>query len=212
MEGTLRTASLVRAVIAVLCCVPGPARAQVEDPPAAGSAEAGSGSTAADAEARARFEAGRIAYAAARYDDALDDFEHAYALSGRAELLFNMGQCLDRLRRDAEAIDAFERYLAERPEAGNREEVEGRLEVLRAAEAERAAGRAPTPEPEPEVTPAPAGGIETEWWLWTLIGVAVVGIGVGIGVGVATSTPSTSPPIAGDVGPGGVVTALVGSW
>jgi hypothetical protein len=38
-------------------------------------------SVSGDAEARARFEAGRIAYAAGRYDDALDDFEHANDLS-----------------------------------------------------------------------------------------------------------------------------------
>ena len=166
---------------------------------------------ARDAEAHARFEAGRIAYAAARYEDALADFEDAYALSERPELLYNIAQCHDRLRHDAEAIVALERYLAAVPEATNRVEVETRVAALRDAEARRrAALLAATSLPNADRR-ASSGGIETEWWFWTLIGVAVVGAGVGIGAGVAASTPSSAPPIPGDVGPGGVVMAL-GSW
>ncbi len=166
---------------------------------------------ARDAEAHARFEAGRIAYAAARYEDALADFEDAYALSERPELLYNIAQCHDRLRHDAEAIVALERYLAAVPEATNRVEVETRVAALRGAEARRqAALLAATSLPNADRATS-SGGIETEWWFWTLIGVAVVGAGVGIGAGVAASTPSSAPPIPGDVGPGGVVMAL-GSW
>lgn len=211
-------------VLAVGCAplgAPGRALAQSADAEArAAEPSAADASGSGDAEARARFEAGRIAYAAARYEDALADFEHAYALSERPELLYNMGQCYDRLRRDADAIDAFARYLAALPDAANHVEVETRLSALREAEATRAAreaeltaaASAPTAgDPaSDEVAPA-GGGIETEWWLWTLVGLAVVGAGVGIGVGVAASGESTSPPIAGDVGPGGVVAALF-SW
>lgn len=165
-----------------------------------------------DAEARARFDAGRIAFAASRYADALGDFERAYELSGRAELLYNMGTCLDRLRRDDEAIEIFGRYLEALPDAPNRLEVETRLEAMRASRDERREREAAlAAAAAPDVAPAPGGGIETEWWLWTLVGVVVVGAGVGIGVGVAASGETTSAPIPGDVGPGGVVMALV-SW
>jgi tetratricopeptide (TPR) repeat protein len=54
-----------------------------------------------DEEARALFQAGRRAFADARYEDALDRFRSAYELSHRPELLYNIGHAADRLRRDA---------------------------------------------------------------------------------------------------------------
>ena len=53
-----------------------------------------------DEEARAIFQAGRTAYDAARYEDALRHFQHAYRLSTRPELLYNVALAADRLRRD----------------------------------------------------------------------------------------------------------------
>jgi tetratricopeptide (TPR) repeat protein len=91
----------------------------------------------AEMEARALFSAAVAAYDAGRYEDALDSFERAYARSGRAELLFNVGQCLDRLRRDEEAVDAFERFLAAMPNAENRAQVEARIRALREGIARR---------------------------------------------------------------------------
>jgi tetratricopeptide (TPR) repeat protein len=87
---------------------------------------------ATDEEARARFEAGRAAFAGSRYAEALADFERAYSLSGRALLLFNIGLCHDRLGHDREALAAFEQYLAREPGAENRAEVEQRIRVARA--------------------------------------------------------------------------------
>lgn len=92
----------------------------VSSAPASAQPSAGSDRDLAEMEARALFSAAVAAYDAGRYEDALDSFERAYARSGRAELLFNVGQCLDRLRRDEEAVDAFERYLAALPNAENR--------------------------------------------------------------------------------------------
>jgi len=67
------------------------------------------GATSTDSEARVRFEAGRMAFAADRYEDALADFERAYELSHRGVLLFNIAQSLARLGRNREAV---ERYTA----------------------------------------------------------------------------------------------------
>ena len=61
-----------------------------------------------ETEARALFEAGRQAFTDGRFEDALQRFSQSYELSHRAELLFNIGQAADRLRRDAEALAAFE--------------------------------------------------------------------------------------------------------
>lgn len=195
-----------------------PASAQVDEDEtvldseeAAASAGRAMGATSGDDEARALFELGRTEYASGRYDDALAHFERAYALSGRPELLYNMAQCFDRLRRDEDAIDALERYLAALPEASNRPEVEARLEALRAAVRDRewAAAAWTPPAADPDPAPAAEGGVETQWWFWTILGVAVVGAGVGIGLGVGLSgeTVAAAPP--GDVGPGGVISALV---
>lgn len=84
-----------------------------------------------ETEARAVFEAGSTAFADARYEDALGYFRRAFELSNRPELLFNIGVAADRLRRDAEALEAFERFLAEVPDHPRRRDAEARVTVLR---------------------------------------------------------------------------------
>jgi len=88
-------------------------------------------SSGADEEARAMFLTGREAYAAGNYENALEAFRQAFEMSNRPELLFNIGQTADRLRRDRDARDAFQAYLRAVPDADNRVEVEARLRVLR---------------------------------------------------------------------------------
>ncbi|MCX7807199.1 MAG: tetratricopeptide repeat protein, partial [Deltaproteobacteria bacterium] len=75
---------------------------------------------AKDQEARALFQAGQVAFEDGRFEDALQYFRRSYELSGRPALLYNIGLAADRLRRDEEALSAFERYLAEVPDARNR--------------------------------------------------------------------------------------------
>ncbi len=98
----------------------------------------GSASEAQDGEARLLFEAAKRAFADARYDTALARFREAYTLSARPALLYNIGQCADRLRRDDEALEAFDRYLAAMPDAPNAAEVRTRIGALRAAQARQA--------------------------------------------------------------------------
>jgi tetratricopeptide (TPR) repeat protein len=178
-----------------------------------------------DEEARSLFEAGRTAFAAGRFESALARFREAYELSGRTALLYNIGTAADRLRRDAEALEAFRAYVAAEPGAENRGEVEARIAVLEraVAAAEPAPAVAPEPEPEPIAVASPAMGTEDdraasggggsvieEWWFWTLIGVVVVGAGVGIGVGVAVSSGETvQGPLPGS---GGAVAIALGAW
>lgn len=179
-----------------------------------------------DDEARSLFEAGRTAFAAGRFESALARFREAYELSGRAALLYNIGTAADRLRRDAEALEAFRAYVAAEPDAENRAEVESRIAVLERAIA--AAQPAPAvdapPEPAPDAVATPAlgdpgaeddraargGSIAEEWWFWTLIGVVVIGAGVGIGVGAAVSSGETvQPPLPGT---SGSVAIALGAW
>ncbi len=89
-------------------------------------------SSAMDEEARLVFQAGTVAFEDARYAEALDRFRTAYELSGRTQLLYNIGVSADRLRRDEEALAAFEQFIAESPsDADGVRDAEARVEVLR---------------------------------------------------------------------------------
>jgi tetratricopeptide (TPR) repeat protein len=106
------------------------------------------GSTEPMSEARGQFIAGRDAFEEGRFDAALKYFEASYELSGKPALLYNIGQCHDRLRQDEAAIASFERYLNEEPESDHRSAVEARLRALRNAVAARSqAARATLPSP-----------------------------------------------------------------
>ncbi len=113
------------AVLVVMLASSSVARAQ-DAPPAADSADVGS-----DAEARGLFSAGEAAYGAGRFEDALGYFRRAYELSRRPQLLYNIGVAASNAGHDREALDAFERYVAEVPDAPNRASVEGRITALR---------------------------------------------------------------------------------
>lgn len=113
-------------------------------------------------EAKGLFSAGRAAFEAGRYRDAVDYFRRSYTLSRRAALLYNIAISYDRMSDDAKALEAYEQYLSLQPHASNQTEVESRVAALRAAlkpqetqvpaEAEPALSqnepraRAPTPE------------------------------------------------------------------
>jgi tetratricopeptide (TPR) repeat protein len=78
-------------------------------------------SSAAEASSRSRphhaqswFEDGRAAYAKRDYEAALRYFERGFAQRRMPAMLVNIAQCLRALGRDADAIDAFRRFLDSR--------------------------------------------------------------------------------------------------
>lgn len=170
-------------------------------------------SASEDEHARELFEQGRKAYQEARYDLALDLFMQSYALSKRPQLLNNIGQAADRLRMDADALDAYQRYLAEVPDAENRAAVENRIAALKEViESKQAATTVPTPaETARAAEPAPAqsgaapattasraedddgGSVLSSWWLWAGVGAAAVA-GVIIGVAASSKTETVDGP------------------
>ena len=92
-----------------------------------------------DAAGREYFERGRAAFEHADYESALVYFRHAYRLSRRGELQYNIGVAADRLQREEEALQAFQHYLEE-AEAPTREaEVRERIDALQQSIAERKA-------------------------------------------------------------------------
>ena len=155
--------------IAALCLHASPACAQTD-----GAAQT---SDAQDDEARALFTAGRVAFADGRFADALEHFRRSHELSGRPELLFNIGSAADRLRRNEEALEAFRGYLREVPDASNRPSVEARIEVLeRAVATDAAAAAAAAQEPAGAADPAliedpeePSTPVTKRWWFWTAL-------------------------------------------
>jgi hypothetical protein len=68
-----------------------------------------------------------------RYEEAYRRFKAAYALAPVPQILGNLGLCAMKLERDAEAIDAYERYLKGVPdiEPGERAQIERDLLTLR---------------------------------------------------------------------------------
>lgn len=186
-----------------------------------------------DAVARKLFEAGKVAYDAGEYEDALRFFEQAHDRSARPGLLYNIGQAADRLREDERALTAYRAYLQQVPGAANRAEVEGRIRAMeRAQRRERphatqadepsaprvvptpeATARAATPAIDATPTSAPVddhieddeGGVTSRWWFWTAIGVVVVGSVIAVAA-LSTSDPGQPTLVQGDVE--GVVTTL----
>ncbi len=139
----------------------------------------------AEQDARSAFEQGRLAFERGDYESALARFERAFGLSGRPELLFNIGIAQERLQQDEQAIDSFERYLARLPDAVNRQEVEARIAQLRRAVNERAIERQ-----------EPSGGGSV--WVWVAVGAAVV-MGAVVAA-ILLADPGQEGPLIGNTG------------
>jgi tetratricopeptide (TPR) repeat protein len=87
------------------------------------------------AEARERFDRGVTAFNDRRFADAANEFNAAYQISPVYGLLYNIGQVSAALGNSVEAVDAFEKYLAQGGAAiaeSRRTEVQAELEIQRA--------------------------------------------------------------------------------
>jgi tetratricopeptide (TPR) repeat protein len=104
-------------------------RAQIER---ADAALGGQQVTTADVvEAKKQFEAGQKAFAAGRYEEALDAFQQAYASNSMADFKFNEAACLEKLGRPYAAADAYAHYVAMKPDAKDAAKITKHLEKLR---------------------------------------------------------------------------------
>ncbi len=128
-----------------------------------------------DAEGRALFDAAVAAYDAGRYADALRHFRAAYEASHRPELLYNIGQAADRLRRDDEAVEAFTQFLEAVPDSPRRAQIEARIAVLRSAPA----GASDAPPTTVDDTPAGSAGSDALGpWMTTGAGLVLLAAGL----------------------------------
>ena len=137
-----------------------------------------------DERARIHCDAGSLHYEEGAYDRALVEFERAWELSRRAELLINMATVRERLSQHREAAANLREYLRLRPEDPNAARLERRIANLQRLAAEGAgtaqgaeeqqeedrAPRAAAPRARAEVTDG-GGGISP-------VGPIVIGVGV----------------------------------
>jgi tetratricopeptide (TPR) repeat protein len=158
------------------------------------------GAAQADDRAKAKesYRAAIKHYRLAEYDQALDAFKEAYRNYSDGSFLFNIGMCHKQLGHKPEAVQAFKSFLAETPNAPNRDEVVQLIATIQTEIDAEQKAVAPPPEVKPTpVEPTPAvvvtepapvpehKPVYKKWWLWTTIGaVVVVGVGVGLGVGL----------------------------
>jgi tetratricopeptide (TPR) repeat protein len=124
-----------------------------------GGAQVAAQDTLDDAAAREYFERGRSAFERADYEAALVYFRHAYRLSRRGELQYNIGVAADRLQREEEALEAFQHYLEETKNPTREAEVRERIAALRRSIAEREATKRALE--EAKVQYQPASSLET---------------------------------------------------
>lgn len=148
---------------------------------------------------KAHYDEARKAYKEKRYDEAYKEYKAAYERRQAPWLLINVGRSLQRLGRNKESLDYYQRYLKAdpNPKPETVTKVNEYIEQVKAGivdEPEPKPDARPQPQPQPQVTTAaqaPASSTEAvepektpvykKWWLWTIVGVVVAG-GVAGGV------------------------------
>ncbi len=172
--------------------------------------------------AKERVARGLEFYQAGNYDEAIAEFERAYAASNSAAILFPWAQA-ERLRGNCrQAVDLYQRFIDSKPptkqvEAAtrNRKECEERLQSTDAVAATIVPGEAgdvsaPEPEPEPvqepEPEPEPPPPPPPPRWRtdaagWTLLGVgaaATIAGGAVLGLAQRSEADAADAPTYGD--------------
>lgn len=89
--------------------------------------ETDAGGALDDDAARVRFEQGLEYYEEARYEEALPEFEAAWELSGRPEMLFNIANAAERAFDHQRAASALEEYLEHVPDSDEADALRRRI-------------------------------------------------------------------------------------
>jgi tetratricopeptide (TPR) repeat protein len=139
--------------------------------------------------ARRHFDLGRERYGRGDYAGAIAEFERARLVIPSPEMDFNLARCHDRLEHFAEAIAAYERFLAAAPTSPDAATVRERIATLR--ERHRivtgAAVPAETPALPAVVEPSRSPPARRRWYAApTAVAVGAVVIGA-VGAGLLAS-------------------------
>jgi hypothetical protein len=178
------SSALVSGALAVFALVVAPrASAQEESMAQATTTDTDMG----DVQARGHFRLGREYYEQGRFADAAQEFEIAYGLSGRGQLLYNVYLAYRDAQDTPNAARALRGYLTAVPDAPDHDHLQARLTALEAtvtadqeAEAARVAAEA---EQHRQLEEAERRAMEAEarassgppaasrpWWPWLVFG------------------------------------------
>jgi tetratricopeptide (TPR) repeat protein len=105
-------------------------------------------------QAKQHFDDGRAYFNLGKFREAIGEFERSYILFKAPEILFMIGQCHNQLGDYRRAIHFYKTYLAEKPDAKNKDDVEAMIADLEAKVGGRARP-APKPAPPPPLPPKP---------------------------------------------------------
>jgi hypothetical protein len=162
-----------------------------------------------DAQARGKYRLGRELYGQGRFAEAAKEFEVAYGLSGRGELLFNVYLAYRDAQDTPNAARALRGYLSAVADVPDRAHLTARLAALEAllkadeeraaqqrAEADLAKEQAAASERERLASEQRAADAEKRaeirpsrpWWPWLVVGAGVVATGTGIVLGVMAAS------------------------
>jgi len=152
--------------------------------------------------ARRHYELGEQLYKTSSYPEALVEFQKAYKLAPRTELLFNIARCHEVMAQLKQAIDAYERYLEEKPGADNADLVRSRVANLRRQleaqpskqpQKSKAKGKAPPPPPPPKPAEKPSRWKRTAGWITLGVSVAALATGIAFGAMAAKKADEYTP-------------------
>lgn len=168
-----------------------------------------------DAAARTHFSSGRLYYESGNYEAALREFEEAYRLSRRIDLLFNIALAYEGLERFDDSADALETYRRAHPDldATVAQQLNDRIAELRShAAASPNDSVAPTmPEPDPvpsdgETSDPPNRAIDSDgselssWDILGITGLAIGGVGLTVFGILAALATTEDASLAGECG------------
>jgi len=156
------------------------------------------------AEAQVHLDRGNDLFTGDKFQEALTEFQAAFAAFPSPKLRFNIGQCQRALGHRKDALDEFRRFLADATDVPPelRREAERYVDELQADEP-RATTTTTTPPtaisaptspptlttapavgaspallsvpPTPEAAPDAARPLYKRWWFWAVVGVVAVG-------------------------------------
>lgn len=168
-----RTRQLLVAAVAISLAA-GPAAAQ---PPA-------SQATVNTQVAQKHYELGDKLYTVGNYRQALVEFEKAYELAPRPELLFNLARCHEVLGDLERAVATYQGYLDKKPDARNRDTVKARIKNLQQRIAARPPARSQSAQSQQATAatePPPSRWKRTAGWITAGVGAAALVTGVVFG-------------------------------
>jgi tetratricopeptide (TPR) repeat protein len=147
----LRRARPLRVLSALLLVLTVSSNVAAQAAPAPGAAPGSAAATTkSEDEARAHFLLGRSFHDKGEFAKAAEQFELAYAASGRPALLYNLFVAYRDANDAKHAADALRRYLALEQNVENRPQLEAKLEAMDAALAAQVIEEAANPQPAQE--------------------------------------------------------------